>query len=137
MKAGLVTILASTGKMPNIRKFKDRVTIQSKVKVKDEGGGRSTSWVDEETVWAWIEAGFNVTQTKEAWNGDQLEPVSVYKVRIRYNSNMNSTKRFKVVTQLVNGQPRILNPRSCVDEMGRKSIMILFCDEVIGGDGTP
>lgn len=102
--------------------LKERVTIQQITLASDGQGGSTETWTDVQTVWAHIEAVFNVTQTKEQNVAEQRKPVQTHKVRIRYNPTMTPDKRLKWGS-------RILEPRSVIDEDGRRRNMLLFCDE--------
>ncbi|WP_134705096.1 head-tail adaptor protein [Ammoniphilus sp. YIM 78166] len=138
---------------PKIRDLRERVAIQKVTRVPDGQGGFEEIWEDIATVWAHIEAVFNVTQTKEANIGEQKKPVQTHRVRIRYfnglspDKGMTPDKRLLWIQHyagptlssdsvldedyVLQGTPfaRILEPRSVIDEDGRRRYMLLFCDE--------
>tara|TARA_R100001015_G_C4619420_1_gene176135 strand:+ start:396 stop:728 length:333 start_codon:yes stop_codon:yes gene_type:complete len=69
--------------------FRNRVSLQTLGGSVDAGGGRSTTWTTETTVWGKVE---NVSGT-EGLFGDQLRATSSFKFTIRYYSSLTTKYR--------------------------------------------
>jgi len=69
--------------------FRNRVALQTLGGSIDAGGGKSTSWSTETTVWGKVET----LSGAESIFGDQLRATNSMKFTIRYYSSLNTTYR--------------------------------------------
>ncbi|MDB4952079.1 MAG: head-tail adaptor [Gemmatimonadetes bacterium] len=98
--------------------LRQRVTLQSKVRTPDGGGGGAEAWVDGKTVWAEVMP----LDGRELVQAMQVHPSVSHRVTIRYRAGVSSAMR-----ALYAG--RVLDIRSVVDRDERHEALQLLCVE--------
>jgi len=98
--------------------MRERVTLQSPLRVADGAGGADVSWTDVATLWAKVEEGAG----GERLTGERLAARAALTLTLRYRAGITTEMR-----AFWNG--RVLNIRAVRDADGRKRFLTLECEE--------
>ncbi len=98
--------------------LRHRVILQSAADSADSGGGASTVWNDDATLWASIEP----LKGTERLTAQQLESPVTHRVRLRHRDGVTTAMRLKFGT-------RILNIRAVINPGERDRLLELLCEE--------
>ena len=104
--------------MNAIAEMRERVTLQSPLRVADGAGGADVSWTDVATLWAKGEEGAG----HERLTGERLAGQAALTLTLRYRAGITTEMR-----ALWNG--RVLNIRAVRDKGGRKRFLTIDCEE--------
>lgn len=103
-------------------KLRHRITLQSKVTVKDPEGIVTETWTDVATVWAAVEP----IRGREYFQAAAVNAENTVRFRIRYRSGITPVMRV-----VYNG--RTFNVQSVIDVDERYREIQLMCQEVVAG----
>lgn len=103
-----------------------RLTIQSRSRSNDGGGGAASSFADVETVWGRIEA----TGGSERLFGDQVESRTTHTLTIRHRRNVTPANRIKYAYAVDStNYERIFNINRVENVGERDRYLKLYCTE--------
>ena len=98
--------------------LRHRVILQSAAVSADSGGGASTVWSDDATLWASIEP----LKGTERLTAQQLESRLTHRVRLRHRIGVTTAMRVKFGA-------RIFNIRAVINPDERNRLLELLCEE--------
>lgn len=100
-------------------KLHHRITIETKTRTGDSGGGGSVAWTAVETVWADVTpiSGFKRMQS------EQMQARVTHKVTMRYRTDVDISMRLKWGT-------RLFSIRSAINDSERSVWLVLDCEEL-------
>lgn len=104
--------------MTQIGKMRQRITLQKPQEVTDQGGGRSITWNDKETVWAEVKP----LRGQERIHSMGLANPVTHKITIRYRSDVSADWR-------VLYDSRYFNIHFVLDPDERKHFKVLSVEE--------
>lgn len=97
-------------------RFRERVTLQQALRVRDPGGATSDTWSDVVTVWASVEP----LRGKEFFAADQMQEAVDYRVTIRYRTGVDRKMR-------VMWRGQALDVVSVIDVHSKRENIELMC----------
>lgn len=110
----------------SLGRFQHRLTIQSRTRGSDGGGGASTTWADVDTVWGQIEG----TGGNERLYGDQIEARTTHRITIRFRRDVAAKNRI-LYSYAVDGTnyTRTFNINTVINVGERDKYLELRCSE--------
>lgn len=110
----------------SIGKMQHRLTIQSRSRSSDGGGGAASTWSTVDTVWGRIEA----KGGSERFFGDQNEARTSHLITIRFRRDVTAAMRivYSYAVDSVN-YSRTFNIRSIANKGERDKYLELVCEE--------
>jgi len=79
-------------------KMRHRITLQSRTRTADEGGGAASLFVDVEEVWAY----FRPVSGQEQFQADKIKEKKKYLATVRYRDSITASQRIKFGDRLYN-----------------------------------
>ncbi|OLO40314.1 hypothetical protein BTR23_07445 [Alkalihalophilus pseudofirmus] len=101
--------------------LKDRLIIQTKVKIPDDGGGYEEDWIDGEKVWSKVTPLSGVS----LYRAKQMNAEITHEVKLRYRELSKEENRFKYKSDRILEIESMIN----VDELNEE--LLVTCKEVI------
>lgn len=102
-----------------------RVLIQSRVDVKDSAGGFAPTWTDVGRDWADVTPMIGGAGTSEMVVGDVIVAATMYKVTMRFRSDLTVMHRIVLLDSQPENLP--LNILSLIDPDGRRRELSMVC----------
>jgi SPP1 family predicted phage head-tail adaptor len=102
--------------------LRHKITVRRATEIKTDTGGYKTDWCDYAELWAEVTA----LDGREIVMDQVLQGISVYRVRIRWRSDLTTEDQLRSAADCFGG--RDVNVLSIADPDGRRNQLIIMAD---------